>query len=177
MEKCIRRFEMVHVSEAYLSWLNDPEVVKYMSTWSTTYTFDELVEYARKTIASDKNHMFAIFAGEMHIGNVKLSVNTTHHYADVGIMVGSKEHWGRGYAKRAISEVVDHAFKELKLKKLTAGMVITNRRSLGAFLSNNFQIEGYRRSHWQFAAGRSDYVELGLLRTEWNDERSGGMEP
>lgn len=41
------------------------------------------------------------------------------------------EYWGQGYASEAAKAVVDHAFKELKLKELVAFTVHDNTRSRG----------------------------------------------
>ncbi len=99
-----------------------------------------------------------------HIGNIKLGpVNWIHQCADIGLLIGDKEYWGKGVATEAIQLVVEYAFKKLNLHKLTAGCHSTNIGSIKAFQNAGFVIEGMLKQH-SFLQGRYvDAVILGLL--------------
>ena len=44
----------------------------------------------------------------------------------VGLLIGNRNMWGKGYGTEAIKLVTCHAFKEIKLNKLTAGIYANN---------------------------------------------------
>ena len=105
-----------------------------------------------------------IKSDQRHIGNIKLgSINWIHRLADMGILIGEKDCWGKGYATEAIRLVAGYAFEILNLHKLVAGVYSMNEGSSRAFLKAGFMREGAFKEHY-FCEGR--YVDsemLGLL--------------
>ena len=57
-----------------------------------------------------------------HIGNIKLGdINWIHRFSELGIMIGDKRYWGKGYGEEACKLVLAYAFDRLNLNKVILG--------------------------------------------------------
>lgn len=141
----LRNISLDDCNENYLSWMNDSEVNKFLESRFTTHTIDSLKDFVTSMNNSDNNIMFAIIdkGSEKHIGNVKLGgIHPIHKYADIGLIIGDKDYWGRGIATNAIKLVSQYAFNELHLRKVFAGVYENNVGSIKAF-----EKCGFKKSH------------------------------
>ena len=147
----LREVRPSDVNESYYRWMNDPEVTRYLETRFFPNAMEGLREYVASKLGDRDNVFLAIVLkqGDRHIGNIKLgSINWIHRFADVGLMIGEKDCWGKGYATEAISLVTLYAFKTLNLHRLTAGCYDANMGSAKAFIKAGWQQEGIRKSHF-----------------------------
>lgn len=62
---------------------------------------------------------FAILAEGRHIGNISLD-GISEGTADLGIMLGAKDVWGKGYGREAIKRLTRYGFEDLELTQITA---------------------------------------------------------
>ena len=93
-------------------------------------------------------------------GNIKIDpVNKRHGLGEYGIMMGDSVEWGKGYAKEASEIVIDHCFRELRLRKITFGVVEDNSAALNLFKNLRFSTEGVYRNH-----GYYDGILCNLIR-------------
>src|SRR3989338_6070106 len=125
------------ISPDYMSWMRDQEVLQYLTGRQGGYSKEELKEYVARMNKSPHNHLFGIFLKKenTHIGNIKIgNIDSLHKFGDLGLIIGNKGLWGKGYAAEAITLVSQYAFNELHLNKLTAGMVVENVGSYKAFI-------------------------------------------
>ena len=154
-------------TNAYVGWLNDPEVNQYLESRFSTHSTESLRKYIEEIITNPNNHFFAIVRrdSEKHIGNIKIGpINRHHKFADVGIIIGDKNCWGKGFASEAIRLSANYAFNTLKLHKLTAGAYVNNIGSIRAFKNTGFYVEGTREKHYLYKGKYIDAVLLGILR-------------
>ena len=164
------------VNNAYYQWMNDPEVTQYLESRFATNSMDSLQEYV-KNFQGDKDNIFlaiVIKENHQHIGNIKLGpIIWFHRLADIGVMLGEKDSWGKGYASEAISLLAGHAFRTLNLHKLTAGCYEPNQGSLKAFQKAGFEIEGILKKHSFFRGEYVDAILLGKINhTEKNEKET-----
>lgn len=139
------------VSDRYVDWMNDYEVVKFTESRFNRHTRQSIERFVQNVEADTNSVAWAIFVGFEHIGNIKLGPVDWHHsLADIGVILGSKEHWGHGYGTQAINLVAGWAFSELLLHKLTAGFCDGNGGSVRAFEKAGFSIEARQSSHYYF---------------------------
>ena len=163
----LRPMTLEDATERYLAWTQDPETMKFLETQPNSYTVTQLREYVKKVLEDPRNHFFAIedHAGGAHIGNIKLGpVDENNRVGDIGLLIGDKDFWGRGVATESIQLLVQHAFTDLKLHKVTAGAYIEHIASIKAFRKVGFIIEGIRHSHYQ----RNNNYKDAVLMAYWN---------
>lgn len=161
----LRELQEADINDEYLKWLNDYEVVKYTESRFFPHSLESLSGYL-ENLKNNSNVMFAIIevSKDKHIGNIKLgNINWIHRTADIGIIIGNKDYWGKGVATESISLVVDYAFKRLNLRKITAGAYINNIGSIKAFKKNSF-IQSYIEKNKCFYDGKYvDCITLELV--------------
>lgn len=165
----LREVRLEDANENYSGWMNDPSVNKYLESRFSVHTIENLKEFISNMIGNQANVFFAIVLkdGDRHIGNIKLGpINNVHHFADIGILIGEKDCWGKGYATEAIDLVVKYAFKTLNLHKLTAGCYSPNKGSLNAFKKAGFFQEGVRKEHCYSEGKYVDDILLGLINPD-----------
>lgn len=76
---------------------------------------------------------------DKHIGNIEIGpINRIYRFADVGIIIGEKSFWGKGFATEAIKLIVNYAFNKLKLQKLIVGANKNNLSSIKMFRKAGF---------------------------------------
>ncbi len=131
------------VTPEYLEWLSDPDINQYLESRWSSYTLEDLRNYV-KSVNNSNNFLFGIFLQDSkHIGNVKLgNINWIHRYADIGIIIGDKSCWGKGYGTKAIELATEYAFTELNLKHIMAGIYANNIASYKAFLKAGYREVG-----------------------------------
>jgi len=165
----LRGLERSDLTGDYFDWLNDREVTRFMDSGLFPNTVEKMEDFYRNTALSSDNAIFAIVEkkADKHIGNIKLGpINWISRIASLGIMIGNKESWGKGYATEAIKLVVDYAFKELNLHKVTAGVVAGNQGSAKAFEKAGFSVEGHAKSRFYLDGEYYDSLYLGIVSKE-----------
>jgi ribosomal-protein-alanine N-acetyltransferase len=158
------------ITANYLGWLNDPEVNRFLETRHRPQTMQTIREFVEHVNASEDQFLFGIFlkTDGRHIGNIKLGpVKAVHRLADVTLLIGARDCWGKGLATDAIRTITRFGFETLRLSKLTASMYVGNVGSTRAYLSAGFAQEGVRRKHYILAGEPTDVVELGLCADDW----------
>lgn len=157
-------------SPAYLSWLRDPEINRYLEVrFMPSQTLAQLRDFIETTAGSNDSLLLGMFLNgdNRHIGNIKLGpVDWNHRTADIGLLVGDREQWGKGFATTAIALVSRYAFRELNLAKLTAGCYAENQGSMSAFFKAGFAQEGTKVSQWQVGDRRQDGIMLGMVNPD-----------
>lgn len=151
------------VSDAYVGWLNDPEVNRYLESRFVTHDRDGVAAYVASMLASPSSLFLAIHSKELgrHVGNIKLGpIDLYHGLGEIGLMVGAREAWGRGVATGAIAAISNIGFKDLGLRKLTAGCYASNKGSQIAFERAGFAVEAIRPDHFVSDGQFEDLVLL-----------------
>lgn len=135
-------------SESYLSWLNDPEVYKYLESGGA-YSMNALKEYINNAI---NNNVFfwaiLLKSSHKHIGNIKIDpISFRHKRGEYGILIGDKNEWGKGFAREASDLIIEFCFKKLSLRKITLGVVESNTAAVSLYKKMGFHIEGIYKDH------------------------------
>ena len=90
--------------------------------------------------------------------------------AEIGFAL-AREHWGRRYAREALTVLLDHAFGVMDLRRIEADVDPRNQASLHTLEALGFRREGYLRQRWQVAGEVQDSVLMGLLASDWQASR------
>lgn len=173
----LRQLSVKDISESYLAWLNNPEVVRYLEIRHTPQTYEKVCEYLSQREKMPDCPHFGIFDqnGTRHVGTVTLnSLNARYKTADISFVIGHPDAGGKGYATEAVHAVCEYAFTELQLHKLTGGHYASHIGSRNVLLKNGFQQEGIRREQVINRAGqREDVILYGLLARDF--QRNPGL--
>lgn len=158
------------VSNDYLAWLNDPEVLRYRTSRLPT-TRRQLVSWVKNPTPPDRL-VFAVRLNkdDRHVGNISLAkIEWTHRSAELAIMIGAKDVWGRGVGTESIQLLAAHAFKAMGLNRLSAESA--NPSYNRAMKKLDWTHEGTKREAL-FVDGRHVAVECwGLLASQFSAKR------
>ncbi len=157
------------VTDTYVSWLNDPEVGRFLETRFSRQSRRDVSDFVAAIQDDSLSHLFGIFlqTDGKHIGNIKVGpISPRHRVADMSLFIGAREHWGQGLASEAIRAVSRWSFEELGLLKLSASMYAENEGSARAFQKAGYRLEGVRRRHYLLEGKSSDILEYGLCADE-----------
>lgn len=152
------------VTNAYVDWLNDPEVNRFLESRFARHDADGVRAFVGEVLGSDANLFLGIRSTELdrHVGNIKLGpIDRRHGLGEIGIMIGDRSAWGRGIATDAIAMITEIGFHELGLRKITAGCYRSNEGSRRAFERAGFAVEAIRPAHFILDGSPEDAVLLG----------------
>ena len=159
------------VGQTYVDWLNDPEINRYLEV-----KVPQTIESVRAYVAGhdlQRGVLFGIFdADGRHIGNVSLIIEAKHELGIVGVMIGERDYWGQNVVQEARKAVIDYAFGELELFKLSGGCKSSNRPAVYNYQRQGWTLDGIRKAHNVDRTGkRVDIVYFGKFRSDWLAER------
>ena len=166
----LRPLTAADLSSAYLDWVNDHEVTRFMETGVFPTTAEALQHYATSLIESRQNVLLAIVdkSSGRHIGNVKLGpIEWVHRRALIGIMIGEKAFRGRGLGREVVELVLGYAFDRLNLHKVCLGVDADHVQAVKLYQRVGFKLEGTERQHVFRDGSFRDHYRMGLLRSEY----------
>jgi RimJ/RimL family protein N-acetyltransferase len=128
-----------------------------------------LADFDRETATGGRDEAsFAIEADGTFIGHCGLShFNHTSHTCELGIIIGDKAYWGRGYGREAVALLLDYAFRLRNFRRVWLWVHSDNERAIRAYRACGFREEGRLREHLYSNGHYVDAVYMGILRDEW----------
>ena len=160
----IRVLKPNEVTENYVKWFLDKNVTKYSENQYREFSFETQVTYVDNCLKNENISLYGIFENKRHIGNVTLdNINFIHKRAELTYIIGERDFWGKGIAKRAITEIIKIARQEFKLNKLYAGTASNNIASKKVLEFNGFILEGVRKKHLYLNNKYEDQLDYGLI--------------
>jgi RimJ/RimL family protein N-acetyltransferase len=166
----LRKLGADDVGGRYVGWMRDPDVTRHLEARFADSSEPALRRWVEEHGSRADTLLFAIVenATGRHVGNLKVGPLDPHHAtADVGLLIGERDCWGRGYGTEAIRLATAAAFERLGARKLTASCYADNAASARAFVAAGWREEGVRPAQFVLDDGRpQDQVLLGILRGE-----------
>ena len=87
--------------------------------------------------------------------------------AELGIAIGNKDYWGRGYGREALGLLVDYGFRMLNLRRIYLRVHGRNERAIRAYRACGFVEEGRLRQHIWSDGDYDDVLYMGVMRDGW----------
>lgn len=159
---------------AYYQWLRDIDVVRYIGRDELLAgnPFTEVEDYVKQLWSNEYCNFLAVHENESgkFIGTAKVNFITErgrkHGIADIGIMLGERDFWGKGMSTDILRVISTYAFDTLKARKLTAGAFSLNVAVVKAFLRIGYKVDGRLRQQLHVDNGYCDHVLLSCFVNE-----------
>jgi RimJ/RimL family protein N-acetyltransferase len=131
------------------------------------WTPKQIREFIEK---EEGGHFFMIrtMAEDQPIGMINLSgFNWVSGDCFVGIGLGEREYWGKGYGSEAMNLILGYGFRQLNLHRVSLDVFEYNPRAVRSYEKCGFQHEGRVRGALNRDGHRWDLIFMGILREEW----------
>lgn len=159
MDVQIRRLE---VKDAYTSvaWRNDKAVFKYTAnTYAHEVTVESELGWIKKVLSNANEYRCAILADGVYVGNIYLT-DITETSAAYHIFIGEKEYWGKGVGRKASIIILNYAFKDLKVGKVTLNVNAKNVSAIRLYEKLGFKPVGVGEGKIRMECRKCDFKYL-----------------
>ncbi len=162
----IKPFSEKFLNEKYVGWLNDPDVVRFSEQRFTPHTLLSCRTYM-EAFEGTPHYFWAILLKneqQCHIGNIYAMLDTNNRLADVGILLGEKKQWGKGYGSEVFKAVIDFLFQKTEVRKITAGTLAVNTGMLNIMKKAGMKEDGRRIRHYLNDGNEIDVVYAAIFK-------------
>lgn len=131
------------IGDLYLKWVNNIEVIKTIASPELSLPKDDhFIERSFERFTSPHAMGFFIRYKGSFIGTSKIDKIDNHHSsAEIGIMIGEQEYWGKGIATMVVGLLTDYCFEVLELHRVWGGCISINLGMKSVFLKSHFTQE------------------------------------
>ncbi len=126
------------------TWDIDPEIQMHMpEPINEPQDIEEQYSYITECNQDEEGYYWSIETAGATIGTISLTeINPHHKVAELGILIGDKNYWGKGIASEVISELVTYAFQNLDIDYISATVEESNIPMQKVFEKNGFKKDG-----------------------------------
>jgi len=157
--------------EKWARWHNDLEVAIPLGDEAyTSYTIGK-TQAILHDVMTNQSHIFSIvdLSTDEVVGRCLLfSINQVDRHAMLGIVIGEKEYWGKGYGQEAIRLLLDYGFNLLNLHNIMLGTYAFNQRAIACYQKVGFKEIGRRRQARIIGGKKFDVVLMDMLASEFD---------
>ena len=163
----IREKRVEDIPDEY-AWRVDEELSRLDATRPLTMSYDDFLKYSKEEMQfpNFRSKRLAVETIEgVHIGNVMYyDLNMRNAETELGIMIGNKEYWGKGYGTDIVKTLLKHLFEDLKLERVYLHTLAWNYSAQSSFSKSGFrEIRAVRR-------GGQDFLLMEVNRNSWEEE-------
>lgn len=162
----IREFEKSDITDKYVGWLNDPDVVRYSELRHRRQTEEMCFEFFEASLRSVDIFLAITETSEGlgHIGNMIAYVDSANNVANLSILIGEKTAWGKGYGKEAWCAVVEALLYREGFRKVEAGTMEVNRAMLGLMAAAGMKHDGTSKAQFALNGSEVDLVRSAIFK-------------
>lgn len=129
-------------------WRNDPELISYLGAPFRYINPEVDHKWFDGYMANRGNTVRCAIVDEQDeiLGLVSLtSVDYLNQSAELHIMIGDKENQGKGIGYFAVTTLVQHAFRNMNLRRIELTVLEENKRAQHLYEKCGFVLEGTKR--------------------------------
>ena len=159
----------------FVAWLNDPEVREGLTIPLPLSMGEEERWFERMLNSPTPEHPLVIEVAEGE--NWKPVGNSGFHefdwrvrWGEVGLFIGEKTYWNRGYGTEVMRLLIKHGFETLNLNRIQLRVHEDNLRAIRCYEKAGFIHEGRFRQGMYKDGRYQDVLFMSVLRSEWNFE-------
>jgi len=166
------RFTPLQMDNIYthFRWNNDPELNRLDSEIPyEKETFGQFKKRFEQMVRnpSETHRDFEIHADDQLIGIAYVARISEHnHHGLIGITIGDRDYWGRGYGRESMAVILEYCFEHLDLHRVSAETFEYNTAWRDLVEGMGFTREGTARDYLYREGKYFDKVSYALLEDE-----------
>jgi len=171
-----RRDERADI-QLFTKWLNDPDVHRYLGTVYLPLSManeEQWFDSMLKRPLEEQPFAIEIKQGDgwRLVGNCGfMDIHWTARCAEVGILIGDKTCWNKGYGTEVMRMLLQVGFGTLNLNRIFLQVYDGNLGGIRAYEKAGFTHEGRFRQGAFLAGKYCDILLMSILRSEWSPEK------
>lgn len=161
------------MAQHYSRWSVDTKFLRLMdSDPARPYSIKALQEWLEKELEKDQPDevyfMIRSLKDDRLLGDVGLDgIQWNHGDTFMGIGLDNRDDWGKGYGSDALQLILNYAFNELNLFRVSLNVFEYNPRAIHVYEKVGFVHEGRLRRCLNRDGRRWDMLYMGITRHEW----------
>lgn len=153
-----------------LMWRNSPIVNEYLS--NRLKTKPEITAWFERLRENPKTWLKLILANDVSVGYAAIeSIDEKNRKCELAVVVGVPGLWGTGVGRAVLHEMLQHAFKVLKMHRVFVAVCRGNLRSEKLVGGMNFRHEGTMRESLVINGEFVDLLCYSLLESEYKEDK------
>ncbi len=157
-----------------LSWYNDYELNR-LAGWSNSKVSASKLKYnMARSFGSDPMNLMIDNLNGKPIGTIQLyDFNNQDKSCKLGIRIGDRDYWSKGYGGDAVNTIVEYAFCSLDMYRVDLRVYEYNERAARCYEKCGFKLEGRTRKSAYIDGSYYDEILMGLLKSEFLKRKNG----
>ncbi|MBF8437895.1 GNAT family N-acetyltransferase [Halanaerobiaceae bacterium Z-7014] len=154
--------------DKYTEWINDLEIAINLGNAAAVFNQEKEKEMLEKLI--EEGHHFAIVSEKSDelLGNCGIfDLDKIHKTGEIGIFIGNRNFWNKGYGSEAINLLLDYGFNILNLHNISLSVYSFNKRAISCYEKLGFKVIGNRREAREIAGQKYDEIYMDILASEF----------
>ena len=162
-------------ADAHHRWSSDADIIRLASLGpppSRAHAGRRVERWVEEQGKEAHGFVICLVDGARPIGEASLfRIDQVNGTAELGIYIGEKDEWGKGYGTDAVHALVDFGFGWLRLERVFLEVWTENPRAIRSYEKAGFIREATLR-HDRFEDGVfTDGHLMSVLRDEWQARR------
>jgi RimJ/RimL family protein N-acetyltransferase len=158
-------------------WCLDREVTKHlnMPDQYPPFSKEETREWIKMCIDKTNGYDQKAIMDEngLHIGWIDLkNIDMLNKHAELGIAIGDKNYWGKGYGLSAMAEMLNYGFTHLGLNKIWLRVEVDNQKAIKSYESFGYKEEGILRQDRLRKGHFVDRYRMSILKSEFMEQQA-----
>ena len=164
-EKIVLREKRLEDAPLDYQWRSDEEIAKLDAAFPLRMTYEEFLRLFRDQLryptSGSARYGIDTQTGT-YIGNcMYYDFDSVNQQAEIGIVIGDRDYWSKGYGYDAVVTLRDHLFSTTKMKRLYLHTLEWNKRAQRAFSKCGFEpVTPLKRSGL-------DFLLMDIYRSRW----------
>ena len=164
---------------AFVRWLNDPEVRRNLDIIVPLSIGQEEKWYTDILSRPVEEYPLCIEIKEgkdwLVVGNLGfMKIDKHNRSAEVGIFIGDKRFWNKGYGTEAMKLLVGYGFDILNFHSINLHVYETNPRAKRSYEKAGFTVDGRLREARYLEGKYVDIFIMSILKSEWSSMKKEG---
>lgn len=167
----LREYSKEDIKQAQM-YVNDPEVKMLLTPGIPfPYTLEDEEKWYESQSANNDTYNFAIETLDegKYIGGCGINkIDWKNSNVIIGIFIGDKNYWEKGYGTDAIKVLIKFIFNEMNINRIKLNVFSFNKRAIKCYEKCGFKVEGVLRQELFRDGEYHDDILMGLLKEEYN---------